>query len=93
MSVIIRFRVFEEDAELTVETAFDVFSVVCEDVWFLCEVFLFFLGVDVLFESLDGGYPGWFADEGCDFACDGLDFREDLDSGGSEEVSLTRKKM
>ena len=47
------------------------------------EVGAFLGGEDVLLEALDGGHPGGFADEGCEFLDVGLDGGEDLDAGGA----------
>lgn len=51
--VVVWLGVADEDAELAVETAFDVLAVIGEAAGFVFEVSVFLLGIDVLFEALD----------------------------------------
>lgn len=85
--VIVCGGVLEEDAELAIQAALDVFAVGVEDARLGSEVGTFLGGEDVLLEALDGGDPGWFADEGSYLLDVRLDCGEDLDTGGSGCVS------
>lgn len=67
------FRVLEEDAELAIETSLNVLAIFKQDARFAGKFVFLVFGEDVLFEALDGRYPGRFADEGCDFADSWLD--------------------
>ena len=82
-------RVFEEDAELTVEAALDALAVGGEGGGVCGKGGTFLGGEDVLLKALDGGDPSGLADEGGEFLDMGLDGGEDLDAGGAEGVSVS----
>lgn len=80
MGVGVGLCVFEEDSELAVQTALNLFAIIGQDTGLLLEVETFFSGVDVLLESLNWRDPRWFSDEGCDMTGYWLDFWENLNA-------------
>jgi hypothetical protein len=80
MGVGVGLCIFQEDAKLAVETSLNVLAVFEEDTRLAGKLVLLMLSEDVLFQTLDGRDPSWFADKCCDFVYSWLNVWKDLDT-------------
>lgn len=83
MGLVVDSRILQEQAELPVETGFDLFAISGKSVRLFGEILAFLWCKDMLLKALNGRYPSRLTDECCHMINFRLDSGKNLNTGGA----------